>query len=356
MNPNFINTLEIENFKSILDSGKIECNRINVFVGRPNVGKSNILEGVSLLKNYKDSEVLFEGIRHEKISDFFYKKEIKNRIILTNDDLKLWLAHNNSNYSIIVSNLPDLESLQKTLSAENMISVKENNEELNGTYTQFIGFDDDKKIAIKYFTEKNVRKKIVSYYLFKKDVQFKDSKTTFLYPPFGSNLLNVIETNSSLRKEITSVFKEFDLMPLINKEDQKFSLIRIEDGIGITYPYILMADTLQRYLFHLAAIESNENSIILFEEPEAHCYYEYVQRIAEKIIESETNQFFLTTHSPDILLPLLENDLKNEVSVFHVTYSDEQTKISKLSDTRLREMMDSGASIMANLENFDITA
>jgi len=38
-----IKTLEIKNFKSIKDL-KLDLRRINIFIGEPNTGKSNILE------------------------------------------------------------------------------------------------------------------------------------------------------------------------------------------------------------------------------------------------------------------------------------------------------------------------
>ena len=45
---NFIDNIEIKNFKSIRHQ-KIEgCKKVNVFIGYPNVGKSNILEAISL--------------------------------------------------------------------------------------------------------------------------------------------------------------------------------------------------------------------------------------------------------------------------------------------------------------------
>lgn len=43
-----IQTLKIKNFKSI-KSMKLDCKRINLFIGQPNVGKSNILEAIGLL-------------------------------------------------------------------------------------------------------------------------------------------------------------------------------------------------------------------------------------------------------------------------------------------------------------------
>ena len=41
---NFLNWVDIKNFKSIKDL-HLDCKRVNVFIGKPNVGKSNILEG-----------------------------------------------------------------------------------------------------------------------------------------------------------------------------------------------------------------------------------------------------------------------------------------------------------------------
>ena len=45
---NFLDWVEIKNFKSIKDL-RLDCKRINVFIGKPNVGKSNILEALGLL-------------------------------------------------------------------------------------------------------------------------------------------------------------------------------------------------------------------------------------------------------------------------------------------------------------------
>ena len=43
-----IKNLEIENFKSIKHL-KLDCKPINVFIGEPNTGKSNILETLGVL-------------------------------------------------------------------------------------------------------------------------------------------------------------------------------------------------------------------------------------------------------------------------------------------------------------------
>ena len=42
-----ISTLEIRNFKSIKQL-KLDCKRINILIGEPNTGKSNILEALGI--------------------------------------------------------------------------------------------------------------------------------------------------------------------------------------------------------------------------------------------------------------------------------------------------------------------
>jgi len=43
-----INLLIIKNFKSIKEA-QLSCKRINLFIGEPNTGKSNLLESIALL-------------------------------------------------------------------------------------------------------------------------------------------------------------------------------------------------------------------------------------------------------------------------------------------------------------------
>ena len=43
-----ISHVHINNFKSIKDVTLNDCRRINLFIGKPNVGKSNLLEAMSL--------------------------------------------------------------------------------------------------------------------------------------------------------------------------------------------------------------------------------------------------------------------------------------------------------------------
>lgn len=45
---NMIKSVSIKNFKSVKSATLSDCRRINVLIGRPNVGKSNILEALAI--------------------------------------------------------------------------------------------------------------------------------------------------------------------------------------------------------------------------------------------------------------------------------------------------------------------
>ena len=68
---NIIKKLRIQNFKSIKDL-ELDCSRINVFIGKPNVGKSNILEALSLFGVHHTDGILKDLIRFEFLDNLFY--------------------------------------------------------------------------------------------------------------------------------------------------------------------------------------------------------------------------------------------------------------------------------------------
>lgn len=72
-------------------------------------------------------------------------------------------------------------------------------------------------------------------------------------------------------------------------------------------PFNSLADSLQRLIFYKAAIESNTGKVICFEEPEAHTFPPYISNVVNDIISSDSNQFFITTHSPYVMSSLLES-------------------------------------------------
>ncbi|HDM77221.1 MAG TPA: hypothetical protein ENG51_12260, partial [Deltaproteobacteria bacterium] len=67
-----IKTLTIRNFKSVKQL-KLDCGEINLFIGEPNTGKSNILEALGLLSwcGFLSSP-LKDYVRFSVVQDLFY--------------------------------------------------------------------------------------------------------------------------------------------------------------------------------------------------------------------------------------------------------------------------------------------
>jgi predicted ATP-dependent endonuclease of OLD family len=108
---------------------------------------------------------------------------------------------------------------------------------------------------------------------------------------------------------------------------------------------------LRRIIFYKAALASNDNSILLFEEPEAHSFPPYMSHLTQEMIYKKDNQFFLATHSPFILNDLLENG-KDELAVFIVYYGQQETKVRQLSQDELHEVLQNGVDLFTNSESF----
>ena len=116
------------------------------------------------------------------------------------------------------------------------------------------------------------------------------------------------------------------------------------------YPYTTVSDTLQRLIFFISAIKSNKNSIISFEEPEAHAFPYYTKYLAEIISRDKSNQYFISTHNPYILLTLLEKTPIEDIKVFITYFEEYQTKIKELSEKKLEEILEYDLDVLFNIE------
>jgi AAA15 family ATPase/GTPase len=82
-----IKNLEIENFKSIKHL-KLDCKRINVFIGEPNTGKSNILESLGIMSSGGYGlQSIKDFVRFESMSNLFYDENLEKSITIKADDI-----------------------------------------------------------------------------------------------------------------------------------------------------------------------------------------------------------------------------------------------------------------------------
>jgi len=158
--------------------------------------------------------------------------------------------------------------------------------------------------------------------------------------------------NKKLRSVITDILKEYGFRLVLKPQEFKIEIQKEVDDVVISHPYSLVSDTLQRIIFYLTAIETNKDSVLIFEEPEAHSFPFYTKFLAERIALDKTNQYFITTHNPYFLLSLVERAPEDQIQVFITYFEDYQTKVKTLNKEEMRKLLDFDASVFFNLEKF----
>jgi AAA15 family ATPase/GTPase len=358
----FIKNLEIKNFKSIKYL-QMDCKRVNVFIGKPNVGKSNILEGLSLLcggNSFNHEKFLSEFIRYNSAIDLFHDKNHLKLIEVSTDKIYAFLRfHNNSigKYDFMIGenwikdfmNLKSDYSVQKLRQEFEEVAEKSSNSKY--IMPNYITFDKNGGSISK---TKEESLSIVRKYEFKKLENLNSPFSMFLNSPFGNNLFTIFFQEKKLRKEIVNTLKEYGLELVYNSTSGEYIIQKNIEGDVTQFSYSTMADTFQRLFFHLAAIESNKNAVLLFEEPEAHSYPPYIWQLANRIAHDKDNQYFISTHSPYIIETLLQEMKDIDINICVTSFENYETKVNVLQADALQDMFDMGAdTVFFNMEKFE---
>ena len=148
------------------------------------------------------------------------------------------------------------------------------------------------------------------------------------------------------------IVKEFGFKLVFELPGAKIKLQKEIDDVIILHPYFLLSDTLQRIIFYTVAIETNQNSTLIFEEPESNAFPFYTKELAEKIADDRSNQYFMSTHNPYFLIPLISKAPKNEIGVFITYFEDYQTKVKSLNQKEIEEVLALETDIFFNLDRF----
>lgn len=343
---NFLNWVEIKNFKSIKDL-RLDCKRVNVFIGKPNVGKSNILEALGLLEaNYSGNRFLGRFARYRDMRQLFYDN---------NTSFPVSVASNYISAELV--KIPDDEPRNR-----NPIRVKHGKNVTDKEYKYLnhgTGDKNPRQMSILANDGENIKtdffiapEKLIKKYDFGNVIIFDNDFQNFLLPPDGRNLYEIVYRNKELANEFANLFQAQGLDFVFDTDGQTFILQKKIGHLAYQYPYFSIADTFRRFMFYIAAIESNENSVLIFEEPEVHSFPPYTQDVAYRMIYSADNQFFVSTHSPYLLQTLVENLGDDQLSVFVTYYENYETKVKALTPEELSFVQEYSTDVFFNLDRF----
>lgn len=355
------NRLEIKNFKSIKNI-KLEFSRINVFIGKPNSGKSNLLEALTLFNFIEGKKSKDTGlIRFHTLDNLFYDRNIVNNIEVNLKGNTALFTYKSgiTTFLHLVNPSKDFLDNQKIIFYKplslneilNQIRFLSEGMTIDGFSSKFEVLGNDGNFSQR--NETTNQENPIHRYEFKDGGNYSDSFSGYL-KTYGENLFTIVQSNDKIREWINAFYEAYHLEFLIDFSSRMFEVQKKEKGIVYKIPFELTPDTFRRMLFHVAAIYSNKNATILFEEPESHSFPPYVNELSELIkADKNNNTFFITTHSPYFFNSMLQDSKKVKgISFFHVYYEDFQTKVRKLTNKDLDNIWDSGADIFFNIDSF----
>ncbi|MBO0929883.1 AAA family ATPase [Fibrella aquatilis] len=343
----FIDHLEIRNFKSIRELKLTGFKRINLFIGRPNVGKSNLLEAMSVLSlpYIFESDIKFnEVVRVESQFEIFFEAQH------VQEGAFIFAGTRDGHINSCNISYNKFDSLIDFHIEYNHQIIQGNHVKILDEY-EFTIMVDNESFLLRKNTEKFSFSTIKPYF-FKINKDGKIKKWPFLQPPFGNNLLYVLQLIPELRQIYVNWFKQYGLQLVLDATTQSLKIQKDKsNGEVFQLPYTSIADTLQRMIFYKTAVASNENSVLLFEEPEAHAYPPYISEFTQEVIKSKSNQTFIVTHSPLIVEQFLTEAI-DDLGIFMVDFKDGQTVVKGLSTDEIREVYKYGMDLFFNGEAY----
>jgi AAA15 family ATPase/GTPase len=325
-----VKNVSIKNFKSLKDVS-FESRRVNIFIGEPNTGKSNLLEALGTFSLNRDN---YERIlRYRTFYDLFFDNDTSESASITADSYTLTIAFHNE---------------------ECKFWVKDNNSSSFGEFGRKVIPKDSLLLNLGVRNNWGVDRDIplpFHYYKFAVPQKFRSDNSSFLSVPDGDNLFSILRSNKELREIAEAILRDKGYRLHLRTGESEIELVK-DEGVLISYPYQSISDTLQRIIFYLAAIKSNKDAILLLEEPEAHTFPFYTKFLAERIALEESNQYFIVTHNPYFLLSLVEKTPLQDIAIFITYMEDYQTKLRPLADSEIGEILDLNTDIFFNLDKF----
>ncbi|BBM88067.1 AAA family ATPase [Candidatus Uabimicrobium amorphum] len=303
-----IKNITIRNFKSIKEID-ITCADINIFIGKVNSGKSNILETLAFLSYCGTVQPtnIQSFIRAQQTSNLFY-----NEMIL-NQQMNIHLQTKSQKYYTTLK--PDASS------AFFDFSISQGNESL---YKSKI----EHKIS-RMEHPKCSELEFIRFYQYIHPSEFSNLFTQYLLPPHGNNLFYVTASQKKHKESFKNLFKTHDARILFRHQQCTFEIQnQVEDDVT-NLPYSLVSNTLRKMAFYWMMIESNRNATLVFQEDNAPPLF--AKMLAEKIAFDKQNQYFITTHSIPFIQSIRKATSQN-VRIFHVFTDQRQTKIKTLDE------------------------
>ena len=311
-----IHKLSIRNFKSIRELD-LDCRRVNVFIGEPNAGKTNILEALGLWCPGVHSE-LRRVCRAEYVSELFFDQNTEEPIDVDLGKAGLQLIKCEGGATLCFP-----EPLPAPEDEDCVEHVKLSDDLTSNLQRQHY----------------RIGGPTVKYFIYNANAHFDEVANGGLAAPFGSNLASFLANNKAARQIAADYFVDSRYRLTVDVGKRHLSMSRQEDSAVVSFPYSATSETLRRMIFYRLALDTSRKCILAFDEPEANSFPPYTKTLAERIaLDDRDNQFFLTTHSPYMLDSLLSKTPAKDLNVILCRMENFETKAYPLSQEQIDQI------------------
>lgn len=406
-----IKEIKINNYKGLEDI-QFPCSSINIIVGPNNTGKSSFLESIfmsiSSLNNYEDmletdlSDLFdFEMI---DIKHFIQHEKEKSTIELDlkdNNKLELSIIHSNKGYPLEVAddflnfmnktsidnsvnytryssrNIPsqtfnlrreinmiqkmfskiDKTDLKRKIELENMLNIlyEKMDSEIQDYKNEMI---DSEKMFLTSKLNNNLIAVHVTMDTYIGEIPIDDNKIPFECKiPLIISSPNKYDDMGEIHKKLVQTKKLKEVLDFLTSRITYFEDIRQVDGELLvllknqkeSLPLSFMGDGFKALLKLSFMAPLVKDGIILFEEPETALHPYYLDILAKEIVENSVDsQFFISTHSSELLERILEKSEKMDK-----IKSVKILKLRKLSEGYIEREILSGEEAKEEIESIN---
>jgi hypothetical protein len=329
-----IKRLVVERFKSV-QRVDLPCKRVNVLLGPPDSGKSNILESLYFLSRIGWGWPLDTSLRLRPETGFeplFFHQFFEPPLVI---ELHL--------------DVPQPAQLLRTevsiAGQERRLRIAMNPGTPNSSIMEvpFGGTADNAGLSW------------LRYYSFAGSESWTYATnwrraTELVVPPHGWNLLYIARHSQSAYDYLKDLVAGLGWKLRFDQQMKVFRLSEVRESEILDYNLDLLSDSLKRLFFYVTILRTSKGATLVFDEPDVYAFPPYPKTLGDLIAADSGNQYFLTTHNPYFLSSLVEKTPTLDLGVFVCARGEDgATEVRPVPTDRLPVIVETGASIFFNL-------
>ncbi len=323
--------IKIEKYRKLIQLHIRYLNRINIFAGKNNSGKTSLLEAVYLLSQLNDINAFLELERYRgKFNEAFNPRWLSRNV---NEGLKIYGKIKESDVSVSLAPQQTGEQIDKTGYISSFVAEAE----IHGTSLESNVHIFSGKSPEIFYRKSCIlcHAAMTSPYRYNEGL-LKKAHSVAVRERFTDDIIGFIRDNADpdlIRIEMVNVEGESRFYAHTEASDESFDITKYGEGIQRVFEIALLLGYCRNGILCIDEFESAIHKSLLAD------FSRFVHQLAERF----NVQVFLTTHSKECIDAFIENQYKNEkITAFALQENEDGSVACKyVEGTRLERLLES---------------